>query len=161
MRHRVAAAVLVGTLVGMLAGCGTDGSGPEDEPTTLQPTTAAPEPTDSPAPTGSSEPTDSPEPPEDDTAVPTAVQKAIDDLADQLGVNAAAVQAGPLEQVTWSDGSLGCPEPGMSYPEVLTDGYRVLLIVDGEEYAYHAGAEQEFFYCADPMDPVSQDAEES
>src|SRR5699024_10755853 len=113
-----------------------------------------PEPTDSSGPTASPEPTEGATP-------PTNVQQAIDDLADELGVDAAAIQAGPLEQVTWSDGSLGCPEPGMSYPQVLTDGYRVILTAEGEEYAYHAGEDEELFHCTDPVDPVSDDTQAS
>lgn len=161
MRHRLAALLLAGVLAVVLAGCGGEGVDPDDDPTTLQPTTGAPEPTGSPEPTASPEPTESPGPTDGATPVPTNVQQAIDDLADELGIDAAAIQAGPVEQVTWSDGSLGCPEPGMSYPQVLTDGYRVILTVAGEEYAYHAGEDEELFYCADPVDPVSDDAQES
>ena len=31
------------------------------------------------------------------------------------------------EAVTWSDGSLGCPEPGMMYTQALVPGYRVQI----------------------------------
>lgn len=154
MRHRLAAVLLAGTLAGALAGCAGGGSDPDEGPTTLQPS-------DSPEPSQSSEPTDSPEPSGDATPVPASVQAAVDDLASDLDVPAAAIQAGPLEPVTWSNGALGCPEQGMSYTEALTDGYRVVLTVDGEQYHYHAGTDEELFYCADPIDPVSGDTEES
>jgi hypothetical protein len=35
------------------------------------------------------------------------------------------------EQVQWSDSSLGCPQPGMMYAQVITSGY-VLRFADGE-----------------------------
>lgn len=142
-------------LAGVLAGCAGDDSGPNDDPTTLQPTSDAPEPTDT------TDPPDSPEPSDDAAEPPANVQEAVDDLADQLGVTAADIDAGPLQAVTWPDGALGCPEPGRSYPQVLTDGYRLVLTADGEEYVYHAGEGGELTYCADPTDPVSDGNEES
>jgi hypothetical protein len=40
--------------------------------------------------------------------------------------------------VTWSDGSLGCPKPGMLYTQALVPGYRVKLKVGSEVWDYHA-----------------------
>ena len=31
---------------------------------------------------------------------------------------------------------LGCPEPGLVYPQVITPGYQVLLEADGERFDY-------------------------
>ncbi|HIZ37653.1 MAG TPA: hypothetical protein H9815_17900 [Candidatus Ruania gallistercoris] len=155
MHHRLATVLLAGALAGLVAGC-ADGSDPEDAPTTLQPTDTGPESTEPP-----DQPTDSPAPTDDATDPPGDVQEAVADLADRLGVPVADIDAGPLEAVTWPDGSLGCPQPGSSYPQVLTDGYRVMLTTDGDEYAYHAGEDGELTYCADPVDPVSGDTEAS
>ena len=44
------------------------------------------------------------------------------------------------EAVTWSDGSLGCPEAGQAYTQALVDGYQVILEVDGERYDYRVGS---------------------
>jgi hypothetical protein len=38
--------------------------------------------------------------------------------------------------ITWDDGSLGCPKPGM-YTRALVDGFRAVLRAAGGELAYH------------------------
>ena len=40
---------------------------------------------------------------------------------------------------TWPDASLGCPEPGMMYAQVLTPGILVVLSYGGELHRYHGG----------------------
>ena len=35
------------------------------------------------------------------------------------------------EAVTWSDGSLGCPQPGEYYTQVLVPGYWIVFDVAG------------------------------
>src|SRR5699024_7682348 len=104
-------------------------------------------PTKSPTPSDSSAPAD-------DSAGP-AVQEAVADLAERLGVSSADIQAGSLQSVTWPDGSLGCPSPGQSYPQALTEGYRLVLTAQGKEYEYHAGADGDLFYGADPGEPAA------
>jgi hypothetical protein len=45
------------------------------------------------------------------------------------------------DDVTWRDGSLGCPEPGMGYTQALEPGTRTILEVGGKQYHYHSSAE--------------------
>lgn len=52
-------------------------------------------------------------------------------LAQAALTDVAIVRA---DAVTWRDASLGCPEPGMTYIQVLTDGYWVVLEVAGQTY---------------------------
>ncbi len=40
-------------------------------------------------------------------------------------------------EVTWNDGSLGCPQPGMMYTMALVPGYRIVLESGGVPYDYH------------------------
>jgi hypothetical protein len=82
-----------------------------------------------------------------DTAPETVVDKAILDLVTRTQVDPESISVVLAEAVTWPDGSLGCPEPGMSYTQALVDGSRVLLEVDGRLYAYHAGSDAEPFLC--------------
>ncbi len=69
------------------------------------------------------------------------------DLAQRLGVAAEDVGVITAEEVTWPDGSLGCPEPGMSYTQAVVEGSRVVLQHDGRIYVYHAGDDAEPFFC--------------
>jgi hypothetical protein len=41
--------------------------------------------------------------------------------------------------VTWNNGALGCPSPGMVYTQALVDGMRVIVPVDGPTYDYRFG----------------------
>lgn len=75
------------------------------------------------------------------------VAPARDDLAQRLGVDPEQLEVISAEEVTWPDGSLGCPEPGMSYTQALVDGSKVVLEHDGRVYVYHAGDDGEPFLC--------------
>ena len=59
------------------------------------------------------------------------------DAAKRSGLPPAQVQVVKAESVTWSDGSLGCPRPGMLYTQALVPGYRVQLRVGSEVWNYH------------------------
>ena len=69
--------------------------------------------------------------------LPQPVQAAVADLAQRLGVAAEQITVETMERVTWPDTSLGNPQPGMMYPQVLTQGYRVFLQHNGVSYEYH------------------------
>ena len=76
-------------------------------------------------------------------------------LAARLGVSTDGIRVVSEENVTWPDGSIGCPQPGMSYTQALVDGRRVILVHDGVEYHYHGAQNGPLFYCASPSDPVT------
>lgn len=54
------------------------------------------------------------------------------------------------EAVTWPDGSLGCPEPGMMYTQALVDGYQVVLRAGDESLDYRVGNAGSFRLCEGP-----------
>ena len=85
--------------------------------------------------------------------IPQVVQ-AKEDLAQRLGINTSEIKLLKFEAVTWPNASLGCPQPGMAYAEVLTPGYLLILSVKGIEYEYHASRGGEVIYCSNPEDPV-------
>jgi len=104
-------------------------------------------PTPQRTPTGVSEPSAT-MPPQEAADVPddarAAVAWAIEDLASRLHVPAEAIALLSIEAVEWRDSSLGCPQPGHMYLQVITPGYRFVLRVDDTTYEYHSarGAEQ-------------------
>ncbi len=65
------------------------------------------------------------------------VRLAKEDLAQRLSVAVDQIQLVSVEAVDWSDTSLGCPQPGMMYAQVITPGFRVILEAGGQRYEYH------------------------
>lgn len=61
------------------------------------------------------------------------------DLAARRSVEPSAIAVASVEEVVWSNASLGCPLPGMSYAQVSTDGLRIVLTLDGENFDYRSG----------------------
>lgn len=60
-------------------------------------------------------------------------------LAEQLAITADRIEVTSAEQMTWSDASLGCPEQGIVYAQVIVSGYRVALKVDEQTFDVHTG----------------------
>lgn len=86
---------------------------------------------------------------------PASLQPLVDemfaDLAQRSGRSAGALAVSEYESVTWRDGSLGCPQPGMMYTMALVPGYRFVL-TDGERfYNYHTNQNGYFVYCEKPQ----------
>jgi hypothetical protein len=79
-----------------------------------------------------------------------AVDEAVADLANRLGVDPSTISVASVQDVTWRDSSLGCPEPDRAYALVLRDGQRIVLTADGTRYEYHTGGGPAF-YCANPV----------
>lgn len=90
-----------------------------------------------------------------DSTLPAVARQARELLAERLQVASVDVRVVEVTEVTWSDTSIGCPQPGMAYAQKLVNGTRVLLEFGGREYHYHAGGGRGPFYCADPQAPAS------
>lgn len=96
--------------------------------------------------------------PEFDTDVISVVEQARIDLAGRVDVDESSIEVVSAELVTWSDGSLGCPQPGMMYTQALVDGSRVVLQHDDRFYDYHAGADADPFLCESGDDEGGHDS---
>jgi hypothetical protein len=71
-------------------------------------------------------------------AVPKAVRRAVvADAAKRFNIAKSEVVLVKSEQVTWSDGSLGCAEPGGMYTQNLVPGYLIVAKTAVGELAYH------------------------
>ncbi|MGB3185006.1 MAG: hypothetical protein WBG36_05605 [Ornithinimicrobium sp.] len=99
------------------------------------------------------------------TSATPQVAAAITDLATRQDIPATQVTVVELADVTWADGSIGCPQPGMQYSQALVSGQRLILSIDGagaesasgsdaSTFAYHAGRGGTFRYCANPQPPT-------
>lgn len=84
------------------------------------------------------------------TAARTMSDLAREKLATDLGMAADAVNVVDVQAVEWRDGSLGCPKPGMMYPQVITPGYQVTLEANGTRYTYHTNTRQQVVRCDAP-----------
>lgn len=61
--------------------------------------------------------------------------------------DAGAGLAVTLHDVVWSDGSLGCPRPGMMYTQALVPGWRVVVGDGRTEWIYHASRAGAWLRC--------------
>ena len=78
------------------------------------------------------------------------------DLMQRLGVTEEAILVKSVEEKQWRNSSLGCPQPGMMYTQVITPGFLVVLEAEGQTYEYHTDAGRFVVLCeADglPIDP--------
>ena len=125
----------VAALATVLAACASGSDLPAAETTT---TTAAA------TPTTENDTTTMPISEQEELPIVTPAQA---DLARRLGVEPDDLEVISAEEVTWPDGSLGCPEPGMSYTQALVEGSKVVLGHDDRVYVYHAGDDGEPFLC--------------
>jgi len=75
-------------------------------------------------------------------SVPREVRRAVvADAARRFKVAESAVVLGQAEQVTWSDGSLGCPQRGQMYTQNLVAGYRIVAITSEGQMVYHTDSQ--------------------
>jgi hypothetical protein len=85
--------------------------------------------------------------PSSESEARNVVSGVIVDLAQQLGVAEEEIAVKSLEGMQWPDTSLGCPQPGMMYAQVVTPGYRVVLEVDGQVYEAHTDEGHSVVWC--------------
>jgi hypothetical protein len=93
-------------------------------------------------------PPSEPEQPADPGALPPVVALAIQDLAVRTSLPALSIAVAELQAVEWPDSSLGCPQPGVLYLQVITPGYRIVLAAGGQRYTYHTDQGTRVVLCA-------------
>jgi hypothetical protein len=72
---------------------------------------------------------------------------AIADLSEQTGTPSDQIKLVSMETVEWSDTSLGCPQEGFMYAQVITPGYLLILEVQGQQYTYHTDQNTNIILC--------------
>ena len=71
---------------------------------------------------------------------PQAVSDALADLSARVGTSLelADLDTWRWDQVIYPNPSLGCPQPGLYYAQVVTPGYQIVLVYNGTTYDYRA-----------------------
>jgi len=97
--------------------------------------------------------TPTPTPPEKDdyvpantpTPVPTPTPEVpgfgglfMAELSNKLGIKSSKINLISYEDALFNDSSLGCPEPGKFYSQVLTPGWKIMFEADGNIYEYRS-----------------------
>jgi len=95
--------------------------------------TATPAPTPSPMPI----------PPEAAASVDAAKQAAVT----HLGVTPDQLQVSQVEARQWPDSSLGCPQPGQLYSQIVTPGFLVMLTSGAHQLEYHTDMRNRVVLC--------------
>jgi hypothetical protein len=79
------------------------------------------------------------------------IDKAVASLAAAQSISASEITVESAQVVQWPDASAGCPQPGMQYAQVITDGSAIRLTIGGASYWYHTGgANTEPARCTSP-----------
>jgi len=66
------------------------------------------------------------------------VDLAKNDLSQRLNIPIEDIILVKEEAVDWPDTSLGYPEKGMMYAQVITSGFRIILKAQDKLYEYHS-----------------------
>lgn len=150
--RRLPPSLSIGILAVLLAACGSSGSASSAPSPSIDHSahSFAPAPSiggsAAPAPSGGT-----------DGVPDEMVTSVIEQAAEGAGVKVSEVTLVSAESVTWSDGSLGCPEPGQVYTQALVPGYQVVVEIEGDQLAFHAGRDGQFRYCDNPQPPAAGD----
>ena len=67
------------------------------------------------------------------------------DHLERFGISPVSVKILDVEKVDWGDASLGNPEPGMMYAQVITPGFKMSLTADGGTYIFHTSMDRVVF----------------
>ena len=76
-----------------------------------------------------------------------SVEKARTDLMKRLDISSDQIRVVEAMLVDWPDTSLGCPQPGMVYAQVITPGYYIVLEAKEQQYPYHTDLEEQVILC--------------
>ncbi len=85
-----------------------------------------------------------------DSGLKPYIDIAVADLAQRLSIDVSQVEVTSATLVEWPDAALGCPQPGLQYAQVSTDGSLIVLKASTKAYRYHAGGSRTPFLCEIP-----------
>ena len=62
-------------------------------------------------------------------------------LADELDVAEGGFKLASSEKIEWPDASLGCPQEGYAYAQVVTPGYKLVFEYADSSYPVHTNSD--------------------
>jgi len=126
--------LMLATAAALMVAAACDGADEQMETAPVAPTTAP----DAPAP-----PPDSPTPTASESTTgeaPSEIEAAARRLlAKEVGEGSYTLVSS--EASDWSDASLGCPQEGYAYAQVITPGYKLIFDLAGPSHAVHTNAD--------------------
>jgi hypothetical protein len=84
---------------------------------------------------------------------PAVLDPILADASARTGAPKESIEIVTAEARTWPDGSLGCPQRGMAYTQVVTEGYQVIVRVAGQTLDYRGSGRGGFRLC-EPAKPA-------
>jgi hypothetical protein len=82
-----------------------------------------------------------------ETEAAALIELAKKDLAQRLSVAADQITVVSSTYKDWPDSSLGCPQKGMVYSQVITPGYLIVLEQGQKQYDYHTSLASNVVLC--------------
>jgi len=67
------------------------------------------------------------------------------ELSNKLNIKSSNIKLISYEDFIFNDSSLGCPEPGKFYTQVLTPGWKMQFEADGNIYEYHSNLDGSYY----------------
>ena len=84
-----------------------------------------------------------------------AINLAKNSLVTVFGADFNAIELISYEPATWNDSSLGCPQPGLGYADVISEGYKIQLQVCDMNFNFHGADGEDPFLCLNVPDSES------
>ena len=81
------------------------------------------------------------------TEAASAVNAALAAAADHLRVAPSQLHVDQVQAQQWPDSSLGCPQPGQLYSQIVTPGYLVLVSAGSTQLEYHTDTRSNVTLC--------------
>ena len=81
------------------------------------------------------------------------INRALADLSTRAGrtITLDNLSSWTWQQANYPDTSLGCPQTGQRYTQVVTNGYRIAFVYNGATFDYRASADGTvLFLCSGP-----------
>ena len=85
--------------------------------------------------------------PSDEESRNAVVNAVRADAAMLAGVDPMSVVQRSIDEIVWTDGSLGCPQPGVMVTQALVPGWRIRLQAGRRDLDYHASRRGHWLLC--------------